>query len=176
MLQFTCQECLLKRNSALLSHLHATSYQRLEAETAWEQGQVSCLLLFPPLLWQLSCIMIIMVCTGCHWEWTAVLIKYILFSKFPVCIVTFNYMLQYFNLNLFLPNDCIWCCETFSFIISLPTMSWELIFCMSEQKGLDRGRWVSAPEGCKQGGCVWAHLYKGLGWHWKGHFFCPFWH
>jgi len=52
-----------KRNNALLSHLHATSNQRLEAETAWEQGQVSCLLLFPPLLWQLLCIMIITVCT-----------------------------------------------------------------------------------------------------------------
>jgi len=28
---------------------------------------------------------------------------------------------------------------------------------------------VGAPEECKQHGHVWAHLWKGLGWHWKGH-------
>ena len=49
----------------------------------------------------------------------------------------------------------------FSFIMSLPAMSLGLRFCMS-RKGWDRGRWVGAPEGCKQHGRVWAHIRSDL--------------
>jgi len=41
--------------------------------------------------------------------------------------------------------------ETFSFMMSLPAMSFGDRFCF-------RGRWVGAPEGCKQHGRVWARL------------------
>ena len=42
----------------------------------------------------------------------------------------------------------------------------------AEQKGRDMGRWVGAPEGCKQHGRLWAQLWIPIGWHWVGRF-CP---
>ena len=61
-------------------------------------------------------------------------------------------------INPFLPNDFIWCRETFRFIISLPATSLELGFCVSRKDWQGEG----APKGCKQHGHVGARLKNGL--------------
>ena len=44
---------------------------------------------------------------------------------------------------------------------------------LHEHKEWDRGRWVSALEGCKQHGHAWAVCTKALvGQHWEGRFSC----
>jgi len=43
--------------------------------------------------------------------------------------------------------------------MSLPAMTFGDRFCFS-MKGQDRGRWIDAPKGCRQHGCLWALLWK----------------
>ena len=45
---------------------------------------------------------------------------------------------------------------------------WEIGSAWAER--VEQGRWVGAPNGCKQHVCVCAWLWKALGWSWLGHF------
>ena len=75
-----------------------------------------------------------------------------------VCLHHFHAILVLFN--TFLPSVV----TSYDIIIS-ETVLW------SEQKGLDRGKWVGTPKGCKQHGLSCSMALVGT---WGG-LFCPLW-
>jgi len=56
----------------------------------------------------------------------------------------------------------LWCCF----------LQWPLEIGSASAERAGWGRWVGAPNGCRQHGRLWAPLWKRLGWLWVGHC-CP---